>query len=322
MKNLALFENKELAVIKNASAAIVERLSDNYAEIIDNMVGKSANTKNQYKRTVVNFLAFIQANGINAHSVGEYRNALEGLDIAESTKNGYLAAAKALCRESLKYGILPVDITANVPQFKTAKGHIKDGVQSDEVKRVLTYLQTIKRDETRLKLTALFHLFVGEGLRQMEAVNLKVKDVNLPDGQILIKGKGKDGKEAHLILESTADALRAWIEFSGIKTGYIFPSNKNTNKPITKRAVRKFFTCPDYGVFVRSKVDGRSVHGFRHFNITSTLDAFDGDQRRAQKRARIKAVQTMQSYDDRRTSKKDVKKLEVFFDDLFENRNI
>lgn len=310
---VAIFENKELAEIKSKSGAIVEALATNYGTIIGGMVGKSQKTKEQYKRNAATFLAFVQSNGINAHSFGEFRNALEVLQIAESTKNGYLSAGKAFVREAIKYGFLPIDIAANVPLFKTPKGHIKDGLQLNEVQKVVTQIGGIKKEGTRLKMAAFFHLFAIEGFRQMEAAALDVKDVNLADKQIKVRGKGKDGKQAHLMLDETAAALAAWIKFADLKTGYLFPAGKGGNGHISERAIRKFFTCPKYGIFARCGVDGRSVHGFRHFNITATLDAFGGDTRRAQKRARISAVQTILSYDDRRTGKIDANELQLHF---------
>lgn len=310
-----IFVNKGLALISDKSQIIVKAISDNYEQLINSM-DKGARTKKQYIRTVAPFLAFIQSNGINNQSFEAFKVELSGVEITPSTKNGYLAASKALLKQAHKYGLLPVDITANVSQFKTAKGHIKDGLKVGEVNKALEQIRQIKRESTRVKTLAMFYLFANEGLRQMEVANLMLNDLVLADNQINIKGKGKDGKESHLITDATKEALTKWLNVSGLKSGYLFPSPKNQGEPITERAIRKMFTHPKYGIFSKAGIDNRSVHGFRHFNVTETLNAFNGDLHRVMKRARIKAVQTVQSYDDRRTSKQDVRKIESHLEEI------
>ena len=312
--DLTIFENRELAKIKNASDVIVEKLSDNYLDIIDKMVGKSETTKKTYKRNVEHFLAFIQESGIDSMSFGAYRETLADFEgISPKTKNAYLSAAKALLKEALKYGMLPVDITPNIPQFKIETGHVKDGVQEPELYKILNVIKNIKRDSTRLKMLALFHLFAGEGLRQMEVQQLKIEDINFDDKFLMIRGKGSDDKANHLCLTSTMEALDTYIIGVGIESGYIFPSKQKPDFPISLRAIRKFFTDSKYGIFVKAGVSGRSVHGFRHFFATKTLDVFNGDLHKAKRRTRHKTVATLQVYDDRRLSKLDMEILEVAF---------
>lgn len=314
MQHLSIFENQKLAKIENASDLIVEKLSDNYRLIIDNMVGKSEKTKITYKGNVEHFLDFIQNEGINSMSFGEYRNALEKVErLSPKTKNAYLSAAKALLKEALKYGLLPVNITANVPQFKIPTGHTKDGVQESELYKILATIKKIKRTSTRLKMLAFFHLFAGEGLRQMEAQQIKMEDINFEDKSLMICGKGSDDKANHLCLTSTMEALHAYLIYIGVESGYIFPSKQKPGLPISLRAIRKFFTERKYGIFAKTGVNGRSVHGFRHFFATKTLDVFNGDLHKAKRRTRHRNVQTLQIYDDRRLSKLDMEILEVAF---------
>ena len=184
MKKLAIFEQKDEIKLTQSSELIIDRLLENYLAIIDNMVGKSETTKKTYQRNVEHFFAFIQIQGINSMSFGAYREALAKVDgISAKTKNAYLSATKALLKEALKYGILPVDITANVPQFKIPTGHVKDGVQDNELDRIVQAINGLKKEGTRLKMHALFNLFAGEGLRQKEVQQIMVEDINFEDGQ-------------------------------------------------------------------------------------------------------------------------------------------
>lgn len=317
MAELQIFtpDAKQVAV-HETSHRIVETLSNSYRDVIAAMVGKSENTKKTYTRNAEHFLAYIQQHGINAHTFGQYRNALESVDVAVKTKNAYLAAARALCREALKYNILPVDITSNVPAFKTPRGHVKDGLSASDVRKVAQHIAGIENPAKRLKMACFYHLFVLEGLRQMEAANITAEDFNPEDGFLLIRGKWRHDKEKFYIMPATVRTLKAYMEAEGITAGYIFPSPTNPGEPITTRAVRKIFTCPKYGIFTRAGVDGKSVHGFRHFNITHTLEVTGGDIGKTVQRARLKTVETVITYNDSRLNKANVDELSAAFGNM------
>ncbi len=315
MQHLQLFQPKqELTAVADTSARIVTAISENYREIIRRMVAKSDTTKTTYTRNVCHFIAYIQAHGIHAHTFGEYREQLAALDgIAVKTKNAYMAAAAALLRECLKYGILPVDITANVPGFKTTRSHVKDGLTPAEISAVSKHISGIKNAATRLKMAAMFNLMANEGLRQMEVQQLRADDVNLKDGFIRIRGKGKHDTEKFYIMAGTVAALREYMDAAGIASGWMFPAGDDPGHPVTLRAIRKFFTCPKYGIFARCGITGKSTHGFRHFNITQTLRATGGDMAKTRRRSRHAGFDMLVVYDDERLSKMDVAHLEQSF---------
>ena len=314
MQNLRIFQNDKLIQVDNASGRILETLSNNYLSIIKGMVGKSKTTKTTYKNNVEHFMAFIQSNGINSQSYGLFRNALEEVDaVSDKTKNAYLAAAKALLRESTKYGILPIDITANVPQFKIASGHTKDGLNENEVKVVWKYISTIKREATRRKMEVLFQLMAAEGLRQMEAQQIRIEDINVKDATVKISSKGIKEKAPVAIFRATAALLESYVAYLGKESGYLFQSKSDQNKPITLRAIRKMFTCPNYGIFAKCGITGRSTHGFRHFFTTKTLSITNGDLNKTALRTRHKTTATLKVYDDRRINRKEMMKMESAF---------
>ena len=81
MKHLQIFQpSKEMASVENTSGRIVDALSGGYKDIINRMVGKTKTTKKTYARNVEHFLAFIQSNGINAHTFGQYRETLASVE--------------------------------------------------------------------------------------------------------------------------------------------------------------------------------------------------------------------------------------------------
>jgi integrase len=302
--------SKKQTAILNASAQIVTVLSAEYSAIISGMVGKTKNTRTTYTRNVADFIGYIQDNGINAGSFGSYREHLASmLNVAVQTKNAKLAAAAALLREAHKHGVLPVDITANVPSFKASRGHVKDGLTRAEVVKVLEVIKEKKNPATRAKLTAMFYLMAAEGLRQMEVQSLEVCDIDLDAGAIKFRGKGRDAKERFYITAQTADAIREHLSVSGIQSGYLFASEDKPGEPISLRAIRKYFTCAKYGIFTRAGIDGKSVHGFRHYNITATLEATGGDLAKTRRRSRHSGYNMLVIYDDERLTRAEVETL-------------
>lgn len=298
--------SKKQTAIADASAQIVDVLSCKYSDLVAGMVGKSKNTRTTYTRNVAGFIGYIQDNGINASSFGAYREHLASvLGVAVSTKNAKLAAAAALLREAHKRGVLPVDITANVPSFKASRGHVKDGLTRAEVVKVLEVIREKKNPATRAKLTAMFYLMAAEGLRQMEVQGLEVGDIDLNAGAIKFRGKGRDAKERFYITTQTADAIREHLSVSG-ESGYLFASEDKPGEPISLRAIRKYFTCAKYGIFTRAGIDGKSVHGFRHYNITATLEATGGDLAKTRRRSRHSGYNMLVIYDDERLTKTEV----------------
>jgi len=313
LNHVQLFENPELKRITTLSHKIVTTLSENYTSIINGMIATSVKTKKTYLNNVKSFLAFIQLNGIDSFSFGNYRTALEKTKLSRRTLNGYLAAAKALLKESIKYGILPVDITANVPAFKIPSGHTKDGVKENELIKVWQYLPTIKRESTRRKVKILLQLFTCEGLRQMEAQQIRIEDINFTDCSIQIRSKGSEEKAPVLIFERTANQLKEYVSYLERESGYLFGKPNNPAEPITLRAIRKIFTHPKSGVFVKAGIEGRSTHGFRHFFTTRTLEETNGDLHKTAMRTRHKATATLRVYDDRRINRAEIEKMEGAF---------
>ena len=313
MKHLQIFKpSAEMAAIEETSNMIVDKLSTGYIDIISKMIGKSETTKRTYRRNVEHFLSFIQSNGINSHSFGEYREALAKVDrISVKTKNAYLSAASALLRESLKYGVVPVDITSNVPHFKISTKHVKDGLTATEVRRVLEHIKSITTEVTRQKMNAMFYLFAMEGLRQAELQQLKVDDVNIPEAYIMILRKGAHDKEKFFIMDATSKAIQDYINAVGISDGWLFPSPKDG--PVSLRAIRKYFTCPKYGIFAKCGITGKSVHGFRHYNITKTLQVYNGNLEKTRQRSGHANHSMLVVYNDERLNRSDVADLEAGF---------
>ena len=307
---LPSFQDSRLQLVGQYSSLIVEELTSNYSEMLNNLSGKKQKTRDTYIENVATFLAFIQANGIDSDTFRNFRTTIEGAQRSVSTKNAWLAAASALLKEAHRKGILPVDITVNVEHFKIARGHKRDGLNQQEVEKVFSFISSIQNEGKRLKIKAIASLLTFEGLRQAEVLGLKVSDVNLSDNCLMIQRKGDDEKSMFIITSRSAKALSEFISHAN-PANYLFEGRNG--EAMTLRAVRKVFTDPVRGIFHVCGIKGKTVHGFRHYNITKTLEAFNGDLSKTRNRSGHKSFDMLIVYNDSRTTRQDVEKLDSFF---------
>lgn len=308
------FRDDRRQMIGLYSTAIVNHLSDNYERFIDGTTRKQS-TKETYKRLVPNFIAFIQANGINSDSYQDFRNTLEQSKYSATTCNMILSGTSTVLKVAHRKGILPVDITSGVDRFKVSTGHKKEGLTIDETRRLLNYIETIRNKRTRLRIKAIAYLMVFDGLRQFEVNGMRVERTSTKENFAWILRKGKDEPERFNLTRFSSDAICDWIESEGLTDGFLFPTAKG--EQMTLRALRKYFTCKKYGLFAKCGIVGKSVHGLRHTNITEVLEAFDGNLNKARKRSGHKGYNMLTVYDDKRTSKQDLSTIESHFERLF-----
>lgn len=286
---------------------IADTITTSYGSILASLPGRSPGTIKTYQANVLQFIRFVEANGINAHTYTAYRSELQTDLSSVSTKNAKLAAAASLLKECVRIGILPSDITGGTPGFKQSKAHKKTGLNPQDVQKVFNAINMEKRSKTREKLTAATYLMAYEGLRQAEVCSLTVEDVNTREGWVMVHGKGKTEKELFRITPQTACILEAYIKD---KTGYLF-SNTGGDK-MTTRGMRKLFQK----VFDIAGVSEKTLHGFRHFCITETLRATGGDLAKTRRRSRHSGFEMLVVYDDARQSEQDVLFLGAAFDQV------
>ena len=277
---------------------IVEFIELNYDSIIDSL-DISEKSKATYKSNGKEFIKFIAANGLNIDSFRNYKgHLLKRTDIKDESKKQKLITAKAIL-DNLHYHrrILPIDITKGVKNIKTDTGHKKDGLNSDEVTKVKTYIDSITDSAKRTRLKAMFNLLMLQGLRQFEVCNILIEDINLNDCQIKVKGKGKETKILIDLHPDSCKGLKEYLTLSNKRSGYLFTSEKGTTtgEKLTERGFRKIFDT----VFDALQID-RSTHGFRHFFVTRMLEATNGNIGIVKQFSRHKSIQALIMYDDRK----------------------
>lgn len=79
----------------------------------------------------------------------------------------------------------------------------------------------------------MFVLGINSGLRVSDILKLTVEDVR--DGVVSIREKKTGKKKQFALSETCTKAIKHYLKATGLTTGTLFPSRKDTNKPITTK---------------------------------------------------------------------------------------
>ena len=286
------------------TAALTEYIRLNWSNIVHALdVAKS--TKRIYRSHIRQFIDWLDM--VNINTVRNYKAALmDKTDISARTKAYKIAAVKVLFSElHTRYRVLPLDIGKGVKLPKYGKGHVKSGLSHSEVKRVKRYIAS-QPAAKRFRLNAMFHLLALQALRQNEVATLEAEKIDFASSIARVQGKTGADQIIHL-LPDTIEAIRAYMKYENIKSGYLFRNKSNSstgeNRHIAARSVRRIFTS----IFKALDID-RSVHGFRHYCVTRLLQlGFTLDE--VMSFARITDVNTIKAYNDRIHDIETVKKI-------------
>lgn len=264
---------------------------DNFG-IILNRLDISKETKKDYLFRIKPFISFIKSNGLKTDSFIDYKRYLQDKkDLSISSKNKYLTAARIILAELSRTGKIP-DVTKGIKCFKQDKGHKKDGLNNAEIDKVTAYLNELDDSLKTARLKAWFTLLTLQGLRQIEIIRLDVTDLDLKNGIAHIQGKGRDDKEIVYLNPSTVKAITEYIKLSGVKSGALFYSIGNRkSERINSITIKREFQ----GIF-RALSINKTVHGFRHYFITTLLNKME--TRDVRKFSRHKNLEMLIVYDD------------------------
>ncbi|MGA2143145.1 MAG: tyrosine-type recombinase/integrase [Brevinematales bacterium] len=260
--------------------------------MILNRLDISKETKKDYLFRIKPFIAFIQSNGLKNDSFIDYKRHLQDRkDLSISSKNKYLTASRIVLSELSRTGKIP-DITKGIKCFKQDKGHKKDGLNNAEIEKVTAYLNRLDSGLKAARLKAWFTLLALQGLRQIEIIRLDVTDIDLKNGIAHVQGKGRDDKEIIFLNPSTVKAIGEYIKLSGVKSGALFYSLGNRkSERINSITIKRVFQ----DIFKVLEIN-KTVHGFRHYFITTLLNKME--TRDVRKFSRHKNLEMLIVYDD------------------------
>jgi integrase len=265
----------------------------NKAETFFDYLDVSQHTIQEYKYRIGLFIDFIGDNGFSRNSFLEFKRYLAGReDFSVATKNKYLATSRIFLKELYRLGIVPVEITVNIKSFNQSNRHKREGLNHSEIELLVNRIHDLPNDERNTRLKALFCLLVFQGLRQIEITRIDVKDLDLVSRKAFIQGKGRDDKEAIHLLPQTVKTLKTYMQVNKVASGVLFKSfgNRKGTRISTMTIKREI-----KALFKESNID-KTVHGLRHYYITTLLEKFD--VRDVRKFSRHKSLEMLIVYDD------------------------
>lgn len=274
------------------------------AEALFNVMDISENTKEDYLRRLPVFLEFIKSNGLNINTYITFKKYLATLPYYSiSTKNKYLATARIFLKELNRIGKLPQDITQNIKSFKQSHKHKKDGINSEEMDKIMTAVAKMPEDKNSIRLKAILSLLALQGLRQVEIVRLDVNDIDLVSKSANVLGKGRDDKEQINLHPETVKALKEYMDYCKVKDGALFVSTSGnaTNTRLTTRSIRAIVKD-----LLNSLGIEKTTHGFRHYFTTTLIKTYKGDLTEVSRYTRHKNLEMLQVYNDRIITQEDL----------------
>jgi integrase len=272
----------------------------------------SENTRYEYKQRVKPFLLFVQSEGLSLNVMLEYKRRLaERDDYSVSTRNKYLVCAKLFMRECYRLGLIERDITVNVKCFKQSKKHKVYGLTDEEVALIGEWI-TQHPDKLRERL--LLCLALAQGLRQFEICNIKLRDVDLKAGTLMVLGKGRDDYELTYLHPKTNRALKLYCRSRKLSADdYLFTSKRkpSCNGKLTTRGLQLIIK----GIFEELEID-KTVHGCRHYYTTRLIREMPGKLTVVSQFTRHKGLEMLEIYNDSQLLLKDLEQYYTAFNEL------
>lgn len=252
----------------------------------------SQDTKREYIQRSGNFFGFVQANGFGYATFAEYKRMLARQEISVAAKNKYLTVARMLLKEMRHRKMLPEDITENIKSFGQSKRHRREGLDEQEVRAMAARLHRMPNTLKNERRRAFFCLLALQGLRQAEIRRLDIGHIDLKRHIAFVRGKGDDDREPVHLAPETVKTLRQYVRKSAVRDGALFRSIGNRgSERITTKTIRREMES----VLLECGIK-KTVHGFRHFYITTLLKRFS--VREVRKLSRHKNLEMLLVYDD------------------------
>ena len=271
-----------------------------------------------YTKGVKNFFSFAKANGISditrdvLLSYREYlrpitaeerRQGIKGVvgvraDFKAATSNLYMTATKLFTTFLYQQGIISVNVSERIKNFKVSEQHAKDPLEPDTVKKILASIDTKtlsgKRD------VALFATMAVCGLRCCEISRANIGDVVKRGTKkfLHVQGKGRDTKEECVELpQGVCKLIRSYLNKRGTVTNdaplFASTSHRNSEDRITTNSISRLVKSILRANGLDS--DRLTAHSLRHTAATTMIN--NGvELRRVQEVLRHKSVTVTERY--------------------------
>jgi len=222
------------------------------------LVGLAESTQNVYMKALTRLYEHYQRSPakLTADEIRNYLLHLKDRQLAPNTYNIQVYALRFFYCITLRQPLRKLDLPTTKVTYK-----LPSILSPDEVKRIINAVSNIKH-------RALLMVIYGSGLRVSEAIKLKAGDIDR-DRMTLHIRCAKGGKDRYVILPPVVLKVLEQYWQSCRFTDYIFPSNKNRNKPLTTSSASQIYKAAKITACV-TKAGG--IHGLRHAFATHMLE--------------------------------------------------
>jgi integrase/recombinase XerD len=226
-----------------------------------------AHSQRGHIQSCVRFAAFLKRSPETAtpDDIRRFQLHLIESGLSIGNRNRIMTGVKFLVRVTLRR----LDLAAEIYHLREPQ-KIPQVMSPDEARRVLAVA-------TSLKARVMLSLGYGCGLRASEVVRLKVKHIDTAQKIIRIE-QSKGRKDRNVMLSpEMLDLLRQWWKARPshydaglpLQERWLFPSRKNSGKPITTRQLSRLFHTATEAAGIRKSV---SLHALRHSFATHLLE--------------------------------------------------
>lgn len=281
-------------------------------------------TKETYKAHLIDFIKWINTNGIQRATKGDI------LKYKQELINRYSNSTVCLKISSLKsfYGFLNEqgmanDITKNIKGAKISKGFKRDVFTLEQIQDIMNTI-----DRTTLvgaRDYAMVNLFLRTGLRSCEVNRANIEDIRNKDGEIVlyVQGKGRTDKDEFVVLTpSMLNILNEYLNMREQKQHitdtsplFISLSDRNFGERLSLFSIRWLVKNILREAGINSK--RLTTHSTRHTAITLSLLS-GADLLEVKEMARHTSVDTtlLYAHNVKRLANAPEKKLEQVFENI------
>ncbi|MEO8288770.1 MAG: site-specific integrase [Chloroflexota bacterium] len=192
---------------------------------------------------------------------------------APSTANKMLCALRGVLREAWRLGQMSAEDYRRAADVGSVRGETVPAGRELKTGQLHALMQVCGRDPGAAgpRDAAILGIMYSAGLRRAEIVALDLADYQRESRQLIVRGKGRKERIAHLI-EGAEAALADWIAVRSLAPGPLFwPVNKG-GKPVKRRLT----TQAVYNILrkraLEAGIPAASPHDLRRTYVSNLLD--------------------------------------------------
>lgn len=250
----------------------IEEIVKSFLEYLDKELNYSKVTIKNYEQELKKFCDFLNVHKLNylkltKEEIMNYLKYLDSFDYKNVSISRNLSSIRSFYTYLVEIKLIENNIFKRIKNPKVEK-KLPNYLSEDEIYIIMSELKENTKEEIRNK--CLFELFYSTGLRVSEASNLKLQDIDIKNGTILVFGKGSKERIVYFG-ETLKRLLMKYLcvreEFLTGNNEYLFLNSKGTQ--LTRQSMEAIINKIMQKSIINHKI---SPHTLRHSFATHLLD--------------------------------------------------